>query len=409
MRSREPFIKIAQRIYYRPKIGRLTPVERDAYFCSLCVAGETNRDGAFSLFTVTRLTGTDIDDLQGLIPSLWEPTADGDIFMVHDWLDWNLSAEEREYRSFIYSMNGAKGGRPAKTQDDETNPKPNRFQDESNLEADEKQSESYPKANGNQNESKTKAELRIKKKELRIKKKNQETNNNNNLLRARARGKPKTIETTLPADWKPTENHEAKCLQLGISLTEAVEVFRDWAGDEKTSARWNQTFATGLNRWIPQEILKRHEARDAAAKLGRVMIPLPDDWIPNGQGENLAIQAGIRDITSAVQAFRDWTKAKAVLAADWDAQWRSALRWLPEAVNRGRGRSLADELDKAEADLTALLEARTTQAPARDTETGHRGGNPPNPLHVDPQTGNPPENPRHDDNHNTQGFTEPPF
>lgn len=188
MRTREPFIKIAQRIYYRPKIGRLTPVERDAYFCSLCVAGETNQDGAFSIFTVTRLTGTDMDDLQGLIPGLWEPTSDGDIFTVHDWLDWNLSAEEREYRSFIYSMNGAKGGRPAKTQDIETNPEPNRYHDESNLEANGKQIESYPKANGNQNESKTKAELRSKKKELRIKKKNQETNNNNNnLLRARAR------------------------------------------------------------------------------------------------------------------------------------------------------------------------------------------------------------------------------
>ena len=139
------------------------------------------------------------------------------------------------------------------------------------------------------------------------------------------------------------------------------------------------------------------------------MIPLPDDWIPNGQGENLAIQAGIRDITSAVQAFRDWTKAKAILSADWDAQWRSALRWLPDAVNRGRGRSPAEELDRAEADLTALLEARTTQAPARDTETGHRGDNPPNPLPVDTQTGNPPENPQNNNNHNTQGFTEPPF
>lgn len=181
MRTREPFIKIAQRIYYRPKIGRLTPVERDAYFCSLCVAGETNRDGDFSLFTVTRLTGTDVDDLQGLIPSLWEPTPDEDIFTVHDWLDWNLSAEEREYRTFIYSMNGAKGGRPAKTQDGETNPEPNSFRDETNL-------DSKLKADGKQNESKTKAELRIKKKELRIKKKNQETNNNNNnLLRARAR------------------------------------------------------------------------------------------------------------------------------------------------------------------------------------------------------------------------------
>lgn len=410
MRTREPFIKIAQRIYYRPKIGRLTPVERDAYFCSLCVAGETNQDGAFSVFTVSRLTGTDVDDLQGLIPGLWEPTSDEDIFTVHDWLDWNLSAEEREYRTYIYSMNGAKGGRPAKTQDSETNPEPNRYHDESNLEANGKQIESYPKANGNQNESKTKAELRSKKKELRIKKKNQETNNNNNyLLRARARETKTKTETTLPADWKPTENHEQKCVQLGISLSEAVEVFRDWAGDEKTSARWNQTFATGLNRWIPQEILKRHEARDAAAKLGRVMIPLPDDWLPNGQGENLAAQAGIRDITAAVQAFRDWTKAKAILAADWDAQWRSALRWLPEAVNRGRGRSPADELDKAEADLTALLEARTTQAPARDTETGHRGGNPPIPLPVDPAAGNPPENGQHNNNHNTPGFTEPPF
>jgi hypothetical protein len=378
------------------------------------VAGETNQDGAFSIFTVTRLTGTDIDDLQGLIPGLWEPTSDGDIFTVHDWLDWNLSAEEREYRSFIYSMNGAKGGRPAKTQDGETNPKPNRYHDKSNLEADGKQSESYPKANGNQNESKTKAELRSKKKELRRKKKEEEiNNNNNNLLRARARGKPKPPETTLPADWKPTENHEAKCAQLGISLAEAVEVFRDWAGDEKTSARWNQTFATGLNRWIPQEILKRHEARNAAAKLGQVMrqvmLPLPDDWIPNGQGENLAIQAGIRDITAAVQAFRDWTKARAVLAADWDAQWRSALRWLPEAVNRGRGRNPADELDKAEAELTKLLEARTKQPPARGTETGHRGGNPPNPLPVDPRPINPPENPQNNNNHNTPGFTEPPF
>ena len=383
MRSREPFIKIAQRIYYRPKIGRLTPTERDAYFCSLCVAGETNQDGAFSVFTVMRLTGTDIDDLQGLIPSLWEPTSDGDIFMVHDWLNWNLSAEEREYRSFIYSMNGAKGGRPAKTQDSKTNQEPNRYQEESNLEADGKQIESYPKANGNQNKSKTKAELRIKKKEEEI------NNDNNYLLRARARETKTKTETTLPSDWQPTENHEQKCLQLGISLTEAVEVFRDWAGDEKTSARWNQTFATGLNRWIPQEILKRHEARDAAAKLGRVMIPLPDDWIPNGQGENLAAQAGIRDITAAVQAFRDWTKAKAVLAADWDAQWRSALRWLPDAVNRGRGRSPADELDRAEADLTALLEARNTQAPARSTETGHTGDNPPNPLPVRHSDGKP--------------------
>lgn len=403
MRTREPFIKIAQRIYYRPKIGRLTPVERDAYFCSLCVAGETNRDGDFSLFTVTRLTGTDVDDLQGLIPSLWEPTPDEDIFTVHDWLDWNLSAEEREYRTFIYSMNGAKGGRPAKTQDGETNPEPNSFRDETNL-------DSKLKADGKQNESKTKAELRIKKKELRIKKKNQETNNNNNnLLRARARGKPKTIETTLPADWQPTENHEAKCLQLGISLSEAVEVFRDWAGDEKTSARWNQTFATGLNRWIPQEILKRHEARDAAAKLSRVMCPLPDDWLPNGQGENLAIQAGIRDITAAVQVFRDWTKAKAVLSADWDAQWRTALRWLPDAVNRGRGRNPSDELDKAAAELTALLETRATQPAGRGTETGHRDDNPPSLLPVDPQTISPPENPQNNNNHNTQGFSEPPF
>ncbi|EFU79661.1 hypothetical protein HMPREF0388_1764 [Mobiluncus curtisii ATCC 51333] len=403
MRTREPFIKIAQRIYYRPKIGRLTPVERDAYFCSLCVAGETNRDGDFSLFTVTRLTGTDVDDLQGLIPSLWEPTPDEDIFTVHDWLDWNLSAEEREYRTFIYSMNGAKGGRPAKTQDGETNPEPNSFRDETNL-------DSKLKADGKQNESKTKAELRIKKKELRIKKKNQETNNNNNnLLRARARGKPKTTETTLPADWQPTENHEQKCLQLGISLSEAVEVFRDWAGDEKTSARWNQTFATGLNRWIPQEILKRHEARDAAAKLSRVMCPLPDDWIPNGQGENLAIQAGIRDITSAVQAFRDWTKAKAVLSADWDAQWRTALRWLPDAVNRGRGRNPADELDKAAAELTALLETRATQPAGRGTETGHRDDNPPSLLPVDPQTISPPETPQNNNNHNTQDFSEPPF
>ncbi|WP_231294291.1 hypothetical protein [Mobiluncus curtisii] len=367
------------------------------------MAGETNRDGDFSLFTVTRLTGTDVDDLQGLIPSLWEPTPDEDIFTVHDWLDWNLSAEEREYRTFIYSMNGAKGGRPAKTQDGETNPEPNSFRDETNL-------DSKLKADGKQNESKTKAELRIKKKELRIKKKNQETNNNNNnLLRARARGKPKTTETTLPADWQPTENHEQKCLQLGISLSEAVEVFRDWAGDEKTSARWNQTFATGLNRWIPQEILKRHEARDAAAKLSRVMCPLPDDWIPNGQGENLAIQAGIRDITSAVQAFRDWTKAKAVLSADWDAQWRTALRWLPDAVNRGRGRNPADELDKAAAELTALLETRATQPAGRGTETGHRDDNPPSLLPVDPQTISPPETPQNNNNHNTQDFSEPPF
>lgn len=403
MRRREPFIKIAQRIYYRPKIGRLTPVERDAYFCSLCVAGETNRDGEFSLFTVTRLTGTDVDDLQGLIPGLWEPTPDEDIFTVHDWLDWNLSAEEREYRTFIYSMNGAKGGRPAKTQDGETNPEPNSFRDETNL-------DSKLKADGKQNESKTKAELRIKKKELRIKKKNQETNNNNNnLLRARARGKPKPAETTLPEDWQPTESHEQKCVQLGISLTEAVEVFRDWAGDEKTSARWNQTFATGLNRWIPQEILKRHEARDAAAKLSRVMCPLPDDWIPNGQGENLAIQAGIRDITSAVQAFRDWTKAKAVLSADWDAQWRSALRWLPDAVNRGRGRNPADELDRAAAELTALLETRSTKPAGRGTETGHRDDKPPSSLPVDLEAGNLPENPQNNNNHSTQGFTEPPF
>ena len=250
----------------------------------------------------------------------------------------------------------------------------------------------------------------MKKQELRNKKKNQETNNNNNnLLRARARGKPKPAETTLPADWQPTENHEAKCLQLGISLSEAVEVFRDWAGDEKTSARWNQTFATGLNRWIPQEILKRHEARDAAAKLSRVMCPLPDDWIPNGQGENLAIQAGIRDITSAVQAFRDWTKAKAVLSADWDAQWRTALRWLPDAVNRGRGRNPSDELDKAAAELTALLETRSTQPAGRDTETGHRDDNPPSLLPVDPQTISPPETPQNNNNHNTQGFSEPPF
>lgn len=398
MRSREPFIKIAQRIYYRPKIGRLTPTERDAFFCSLCVAGETNQDGAFSIFTVTRLTGTDVDDLQGLIPGLWEPTSDGDIFTVHDWLDWNLSAEERERLAEISRRNGARNT------SEKTQPDTNQVPDQNPA--------GYPGGYPDVTQSDTQAEpeLRIKKKELRIKKKNQETNNNNNnLLRARARGKPKTPETTLPADWKPTENHEAKCAQLGINLAEAVEVFKDWAGDEKTSARWNQTFATGLNRWIPQEILKRHEARDAAAKLGRVMIPLPDDWIPNGQGENLAVQAGIRDITAAVQAFRDWTKAKAVVAADWDAQWRSALRWLPEAVNRGRGHNPADELDRAEADLTALLEARTTQPPDRGTETGHRGGNPPNPLPVDPETGNPPENPQNNNNHNTQGFAEPPF
>lgn len=402
MRTREPFIKIAQRIYYRPKLGRLTPVERDAYFCSLCVAGETNQDGAFSIFTVTRLTGTDIDDLQGLIPGLWEPTSDGDIFMVHDWLDWNLSAEERERLAEISRRNGARNT-SQKTQPD-TNQmpvqNPGGYLDIPQVDT---QVDTW-------SDTQAEPELRSKKKELRIKKKEEEEiNNNNNLLRARARGKPKPPETTLPADWKPTENHEQKCLQLGISLSEAVEVFRDWAGDEKTSARWNQTFATGLNRWIPQEILKRHEARDAAAKLGRVMIPLPDDWIPNGQGENLAAQAGIRDITAAVQAFRDWTKAKAVLAADWDAQWRSALRWLPEAVNRGRSHNPADELDKAEADLTALLEARTTQAPDRGTETGHRGGNPPNPLHVDTQTISPPENSQNDNNHNTPGFTEPPF
>lgn len=394
------YVKLDAGFYFNPKTDVLDAVTRDAYFCSLCCAKLANQDGAFKIAQIQVLTDAQETDFETLFEAgFWERTNSPNIAFVHDYLDWNLSRDEEMRRAVISRNNGAKGGRPKepKPETQGVNPggKPSQVTEVGNPD---------PKPR-----PKPVKEGRKEGKKEGINKNDRKANNNNNLLRARGRETKTKTETTLPSDWRPTESHEQKCLQLGISLNEAVEVFKDWAGDEKTSARWNQTFATGLNRWIPQEILKRHEARDAAAKLGRVMIPLPDDWLPNGQGENLAIQAGIRDITAAVQAFRDWTKAKAVLAADWDAQWRSALRWLPDAVNRSRGRSPADELDRAEADLTALLEARSTQPPTRDTKTGHRGDNPPNPLPVDPETGNRPENPQNNNNHNTQGFTEPPF
>lgn len=95
-----------------PKIFRLTPIERDAYVCSLCMAVMTDLDGKFEPLAVLGIVGCmEPDQVTKALEKagLWEQTPKG--WRIHDFLDWNESREEYAERVERLKRAGASGGR----------------------------------------------------------------------------------------------------------------------------------------------------------------------------------------------------------------------------------------------------------------------------------------------------------
>ncbi|MST48910.1 hypothetical protein FYJ63_01345 [Mobiluncus holmesii] len=212
----------------------------------------------------------------------------------------------------------------------------------------------------------------------------------------------------MPPDWEPTENAKQKCAELGIPLGDAIRIFRDWADQGKYSKNWHLSFAQALRTWVPETWARSIEAKtrldNARWQAETAKRPLPADWLPNAQGENLAVSAGILDLTEAVGFFRDYHNRKKTLSGDWAAEWRAALRWLPDALKSKTG-GTADTW-KAIDEYTERLEH-----PQIVTETAHRAPNPPKSSELYPETGNARENGLNVDDYSTQGmdWDTPPF
>jgi hypothetical protein len=88
----------------------------------------------------------------------------------------------------------------------------------------------------------------------------------------RAKAKPKkakAVGTPLPADWKPSEAHEAYAKQRGIDLELTADAFRGNC-DGKTAVSWNGRFSTWLAneaKWAKHRGPRR--VPPAAARLRR--------------------------------------------------------------------------------------------------------------------------------------------
>ncbi|MDD7541202.1 MAG: hypothetical protein SPK50_03030 [Mobiluncus porci] len=168
------------------------------------------------------------------------------------------------------------------------------------------------------------------------------------------------------------------------------------------------SFAQALRTWVPETWARSIEAKtrldNARWRAETAKRPLPADWLPNAQGENLAVSAGILDLTEAVGFFRDYHNRKKTLSGDWDAEWRAALRWLPDALKSKTGGT---------ADTWKMIDQYTARLehPQIVTETAHREPNPPKPSEDYPETGNTRENGLNVDDYSTQGmdWDTPPF
>lgn len=401
MSKTEPFIKLSQGFFDNPKIVRLTRLEQLAYIVALCEAGKANRDGEFSLKAVLVTLDVGREQLQGLIPEFWVPTENENVFVVHDFLDWNLSRVQCLKRAGVSRRNGAKntGKKPSQvpTQDANQVPgnNPARYPDET-------QPGTYMGTQmatqvGTQPGTQKEPELRIKK----LVNSYSPSSESSPLLlqegvvggeRAKTTQRRKTRKPhPLPDDWQPTDSHVTTCQEvaakypeLNITLDEAVEIFKDWAENAENVKNWNLTFTNALKWWIPKEFAKRRNARQQI-DLAVATRPLPEGWEPNPQGVNLAEAAGL-DVGKALEYWRNHQKSKGHVSADWDAQWRKDLGWLKNATSRrdseGRNPDGTPDWDQAEQDLLSHL---TPQHPEIVTKTGFTGVETPEPIQVHTQ------------------------
>lgn len=432
------YVKLDAGFFFNPKIMPLSHELITAYICSICIAKMANQNGLFQVPLVRAATRTESTDFSPLFEAgFWVETETPNVAVIHDYLDWNQSREEIAERTEILRDNGRKGGRPRKGQGRKPRGETRPLNQDVKPDAETNLVLQVGKPSGltntlNQHVKPMSESLKEGRKEVSKELtppadksadppkgvdslpavNTRETKKQSKPSSPKRGKKTRQEEIPLPDDWEPTEAHRAKCAELGISLDEAVTVFKDWAEDGKTMVRWNATFTTGLNGWIPQAILERHKARAAAHELQTLDAtrPLPADWVPNGQGENLAVQAGITDVSGAVGVFRDWHLSRGTVSADWDAEWRRALKWLPDAVKPGGRRGdPVGELDRAAAEFDSFLQTKAGEDTARGTKQGHRGKNTPgDSLNYD-KAASTAVLAHKDDNHNTYVFGEPPF
>lgn len=406
--------RIDSNILQNPKLFSLKSVEKFAYIASILAAKTIDKDGIFDAKTVAAWTDFRLKNASVLVEAgLWEPTEIRHIFRVHDYTDYNTNMQNRARLAEISRANGAKGGRPRK-QDKNTNP-------------DETQTKTQM---GFENDNPDETQMGFKNLNPEITRLNTIQDNTyppgfineptpprggaqqSCDSSARAKKKPpkrgKREGELLPPDWEPTENAKAKCAELGIPLGDAVRIFRDWAEQGKYSKNWHLSFAQALRTWVPETWARSIEAKtrldNARWRAETAKRPLPADWLPNAQGENLAVSAGILDLTEAVGFFRDYHNRKKTLSGDWDAEWRAALRWLPDALKSKTGGT---------ADTWKMIDQYTARLehPQIVTETAHREPNPPKPSEDYPETGNARENGLNVDDYSTQGmdWDTPPF
>lgn len=72
------------------------------------------------------------------------------------------------------------------------------------------------------------------------------------------KGKSKVkVNTALPDDWKPNENHERHCSENRLDIDNAALLFEDWArGGGAKRLDWNRVFSGALRTWLPEKLAK---------------------------------------------------------------------------------------------------------------------------------------------------------
>lgn len=81
----------------------------------------------------------------------------------------------------------------------------------------------------------------------------------------------KQPETTIPEDWKPTEEHEAMAKSRGLDVEEQALLFRLHAEThDRRAVRWNQAFTTWLMKALPTA-----KARVSAPRQEQTVAPAP--------------------------------------------------------------------------------------------------------------------------------------
>ena len=194
-----------------PKIAALSDSAWRTHVEMIIYARKYELDGVLPARVVKTKWETDsVSELQanGNPPSLIFDEATN-TYRLHGYEEMQESRADIEARRQVNAQNGAKGGRPRKTEK-----KPNGF------------------TNRNRNETQRKAETETETETERVKRKK--------------RSHP------LPEAWSPNQTHAKEAAQDAIDLEHEAGKFRNWAlANDKRYVDWDRAFSNWLsNEWV---------------------------------------------------------------------------------------------------------------------------------------------------------------